>query len=457
MTRSRTLAWSVGVLVALSAGSAAASSDAASSDVPRRLGGDLPAYEAPASRPAFAEPAGDLTLREALSLALLHNPGLASDSWQMRAREAEQVQAGRRPNPELTLEIENFAGSGPLGDFDGAETTLALSQMIELGGKRAKRAEEARLGRHLAGWDYEVRRIDVLTETAASFVEVLAAQERIALADTLVQVAEDVLASVSRRVRAGGVSPVEERRARVSMETSRIDRNRTLRALDVARARLGVAWGGSVPAFGRAVGDLALAADNRVPTLESLADRLEGSPQVALWTVELDRRRASREVAGSIGVPNLTVLGGVRHFNEIDEGALVLGVSLPLPVFDRNRGATDAAERRIQQAHEEQREVRARVWLALASAHAALAAADNEAAALRDRILPEAEAAFVESHQAYARGRLRLTDVLDAQRSAFELRSRNVDVLAVYHVMVAEIERLLGTPLHVDNSSAGDR
>jgi cobalt-zinc-cadmium efflux system outer membrane protein len=257
---------------------------------------------------------GDLSLRDALSLALLHNPGLAADSWEVRAREAESVQAGLRPNPELALEVENFAGSGSLGGFDGVETTLALSQVLELGGKRANRVEEARFDRDLAAWDYEVRRIDVLTRTAKAFVEVLAAQDRIALADTLVGVAEDVLASVSRRVKAGGVSPVEERRARVSLEISRVDRDKVIRALDVARARLSTTWGASTPAFDRAVGRLEPPTDREVPSLETLARRLEQSPEVMRWATELDRRRVSREVFRSGGVPDLTLGGGVRHF-----------------------------------------------------------------------------------------------------------------------------------------------
>ena len=211
MTRSRLLAWSAGALVALSGCATAGATDAARE--PRPLGRGLPAYEAPASRSALAEPSGDLTLRRALSLALLHSPALAADSWEVRAREEETIQAGRRPNPERQLEVENFGGSGLLGGLDGAETTLALSQVLELGGKRGNRVEAARFGRELAAWDYEVRRIDVLTGTVGGFIEVLAAQERIALADTLVGVAEEVLVSVSRRVRAGGVSAVEERRA----------------------------------------------------------------------------------------------------------------------------------------------------------------------------------------------------------------------------------------------------
>jgi cobalt-zinc-cadmium efflux system outer membrane protein len=107
-----------------------------------------------AAGPAHAAgPTGDLTLRDALAAALRDSPALAADAAEVRAREAEMLQAGRRPNPELGVELENLAGSGPFSGLDGLETTLALSQAIELGGKRGRRVEAARLDRDVAAWD----------------------------------------------------------------------------------------------------------------------------------------------------------------------------------------------------------------------------------------------------------------------------------------------------------------
>jgi cobalt-zinc-cadmium efflux system outer membrane protein len=395
---------------------------------------------------ASAAPPASVTLDDALSLALRFHPALAAGRSEMDALEADAAQAARRPNPELAVEVENLAGTGELEGLDAAETTVGISQAIELGGKRARREEAARRGGEAAARDLHLTRIDVLSETAASFAEVLAAQERTALADTLVAVAERVLASVSRRLEAGGVSPVEERRARVSLETSRVARDRSERALEVARARLAASWGSGSPRFERAVGELKLDG-SAAPDLDSLAARVPDSPRVMRHASEVDSRRADRAVAAAAGVPDLTVGAGVRRFHGTDDTALVAGVSLPLPLFDRNRDAVAAAERRIAQAEEHRRGEEVRVKFALREAHAELAAAVTEAAALRDRILPEAELAFTESHEAYLRGRLRLTDVLDAERSLFDLQSRYVDVLAEYHVAAAEIGRLLGDPI----------
>src|SRR3972149_1747368 len=172
------------------------------------------------------EPKGDLELREALSLALLHNPELASFSIEVRAAEARTLQAGLRPNPEFDVEVENFAGSGALRRFDETETTIQLGQLMELAGKRRKRERVASLERDLAGWDYEAKRGDVLTETSKTFVEVLAAQERLALTQELLRLAEQTFETVSARVQAGKVSPIEETKAGVALANSRIEHAR---------------------------------------------------------------------------------------------------------------------------------------------------------------------------------------------------------------------------------------
>src|SRR5829696_9684960 len=95
------------------------------------------------------EPTGVLTLREALALALTENPELAPFAWQARANEARVLQAGLRHNPELNLQLEDVAGTGDFSGARQAQTTLQLSQVIELGNKRRARVELATTARNI--------------------------------------------------------------------------------------------------------------------------------------------------------------------------------------------------------------------------------------------------------------------------------------------------------------------
>jgi cobalt-zinc-cadmium efflux system outer membrane protein len=110
---------------------------------PRLLGQDFSTFQPP-TKPMetiesaeIADPIGVITLRKALALALMHNPQLKAFSWDVRVSEARQLQASLWPNPELDIEVEEAGGGGGRSGFDAAETTIALSQLIELGDKSA--------------------------------------------------------------------------------------------------------------------------------------------------------------------------------------------------------------------------------------------------------------------------------------------------------------------------------
>lgn len=437
-------------LVAL--GGCAASQISSAPPEPRPIGKDIPAFQAPElpvdGEPGLAElvePSGALTLQDAQALALMQNPELAAFSYEVRAREAQALQAGLRPNPELEFEVENFGGSGEASGFGNAETTLSLEQLLEFGGKRGKRQRVARLEHDLAAWDYETQRIEVLTEVSKVFIVVLAAQRRVALADDLVRVAEQSLETVSRRVKVGAVSPVEETRARVALATSRVEREIVARELTAARKRLAATWGAHTANFSEASGDLERTLTP--PSHEVLLDRIEQNPDLARWDTELEAQRAVLGLEKAQGVPDVGVGGGVRRLGETDDNAFLLGVAVPLAFFDRNQGAARAAEYRLEKAREERRAAGVQARAELAIAYEALLAAFEEVRALREEILPEAQLASETAADAYRKGLFRFTDVLDTQRTLFELRGRYFGALAEYHEAVADLERLVGETL----------
>ncbi len=418
---------------------------------PRMLGRDLPAYQAPLdpgapARPEVrAEPSGTLTLVEALRAAVSRSPALAAFSWEVRARDAELLQAGALPNPELSTEVEDFAGSGERRAFRGSQTTLSFAQLIELGGKRAKRERVALLDRDLAAWDYEAARLSVLTETTKAFVETLALQDRAGLAAEVEQIANEALRTVRATVRAGATSPVEASRAGVAVHQAAIERKRVERALEAARAALAASWGARTVAFERVAGDLGSVAPP--PSFDVLTQKLSENPDVVRWGTELSQRQAALAQERAQRIPDVTLGVGPRFYADDNSAALVAGFSVPLPLFDRNRGGVQQAEYRVKRAANEQAVAQLAAQVQLKSAYATLAAASAEVELLRGRALPEAEAAYSGAMQAYQTGRFRYVEVLDAQRTLFELRASEIEALASYHSAAADLERLTGTPL----------
>ena len=429
---------------------------------PRPLGRDLPVYQPPPLVPGEArlardvrEPTGVMTLAQAQAVALVQNPRLAAFGWEVRAREAQILQARLLPNPEVDVEVENFAGSGALREFRSSEITILLSQLIELGGKRRTRVRVAALESTLAAWDYETTRIEVLTQVTQAFVEVLSAQERVRLNEDLVRLAEQGLNTVAERVRAGKVSPVEETRFQVTLSTSRIALERAQRDLEATRKRLVTAWGGSTPTFTSAEGTLDTL--SAIPPAERLLELIAQNPEVARWATEMVQRQATLAREGAQRIPDPTLRGGFRHLSETGDNALVMGVSIPLPVFNRNQGKVLEARYRLAKAGEERRAAEAQVRAALAEAYGALSRAFVEATRLHTEVLPGAQRVFDAVSEGYRQGKFGFLEVLDAQRTLFEARGRYLEALAAYHQAVAEVERLIGERLSSVTDALGSQ
>jgi len=394
---------------------------------------------------AAEEPVGILSLREVLRLTLLRNPDLAAFALGVRASEARTLQAGAFPNPEIGLTVEDFGGTGAGKGFRAAETTVQLSQLLELGGKRIKRLRLAGLEHDLAGWDYETKRLEVLTEAMKAFVDVLVAQERLALSTDVVRLAEQILNTVSERVRAGKVSPVEATRASVPVATARLQATRAQSAYEAARTRLAGSWGSRSPTFTGVRGSLDTLAP--IPPAADLATLLAQNPDVARWATEVAARQAAVAVEHSKRVPDLTVSGGLRYVNETEYITFVAGVSLPLGLFNRNQGGIQEAHVRVMQAEQQRHAAEVRVNMAFTEAYQTLTTAYNEGMVLQTTVLPATRSAFEAATEGYRQGKFGFLDVLDAQRILFDSRGQYLDVLATYHKAVADVEQLIGQEL----------
>jgi cobalt-zinc-cadmium efflux system outer membrane protein len=454
--KARLQIWTIGLMVLFTTTGAPKAQTGEQTKHKLPLGETLPTYEAPGEPGTLQEPVDTLMLRDALALALMYNPSLATFSWEIRAREAAQLQAGVWPNPEIALEYENFAVSGAFDGIDFAEATLALSQLVLLGGKRGKRTEVARLDNTMANWDYETARIATYASTVGAFVNVLAAQERLALTVKIVEVARDIENAVTTRVRAGGTLELEEHRARSAVESSLIEEILAERDLTIARRELAAMWGSNTPEFTRAAGALEIVMA-QTPALDSLLGLVDRNPNVARWASELERRRARVALIKADNVPDVNVFAGLRHHNEVNDYGFVVGLSAPLPTWDRRKGAIREAEYLSSQTQPARHAAATEIGRDIAVAYEVLAGAHEEITRLRDRVLPEAEAAATKSGEAYRAGALQLTDVLDIQRTYFRLRIRYVNALARYHNAIAELEGLTGEPLVAAGELSGGK
>ena len=397
---------------------------------------------------------GVLDLGQVLALTLMNNPELKVFSLETRAAQARELQAGLWPNPEIGVEVENAGGTGELSGFDSAETTIQLSQLIELGNKSQKRKKVASLEKELAGLDHQNKKLEVFSEVAKAFILVLKAQKKLQLSDESLKLSEKSFETVEKRVNAGKDSPIEKNRALIALSKIRILHGEAQRNLEYSRKRLASFWRQNEPMFEQAIGNLDSV--EQLPTLEDLTNQLKLNPEYARWEAEIKKSRAVLDLEKSKAVGDITIGAGVRRFNETEDNAFVFGFSIPFPVSDRNQGAKQAAVYNLAKSREQKNAAWSKLQNEFNRTYHEFANSYSQATSLKNEVLPSAIEMFNAATRAYQEGKVDYLNVLDAQRTLFDVKNEYIESLAVYHTARTDVERFIGSQIQTVNISESE-
>lgn len=388
------------------------------------------------------EPTGILSLEQALLLALKKNPELAVLFQEIQAKDALKLQSVLRPNPELSLEMENFLGTEELSGVKGLETTLKYSQLFERGEKRFKRAHVAALNKELAQWDYKGKQRDVIAEVKEAFVDVLVEQERLSLLLEITETTRQVYDAVSARVKAGKVPPIEETKAKIALTSNEVELKKAEEKLKGLKKRLSATWGSTETLFQGVTGNL-----HEIPPLDDLQKLTLNSsqnPDSARWETEFKQRASQLMLEETKKVPDFTFSAGLRHFKETDDKAFLVEFSMPLLLYDKNPGGILEAKTLSLKAQYEKKAAETKIYAQLSETYQEATAAHKEILALKDQVLPLSTSVFKAISEGYRLGKFGYLDVLDAQRTLFEMKLKFLEALGVYHKALVGIERLVG-------------
>lgn len=377
----------------------------------------------------------ELSLSDSLNLAFKANPDIAVAIREREAIVGTKVQAATRPNPFVSTSIQDTRSAT-------RQTFLQLNQEIELGDKRTARMEAADAFYSKADAELATKKAEIHANVVAAFYELLVAQERVTLAKSSVKIAELALDAASKRVRAGKSSPVEQTKSTVAAATAKIELVQATTQLSNSRKRLAALWGDDAPSFERATGEV-----TRIPELSSLnqlQQLIDGSPSIKLAKLEINTREAVTKIERSKAVPNITISAGVVNNQELGLNQALLGLSIPIPVFDRNQGNVQEAVSRKYKAEDELVAIKNRIQTNLATQYERLNAARQATLSLQTEILPNAQSAFDAANRGFSLGKFNFLDVLDAQRTLYLAKSQYINALLDAHQSIAEIERTLG-------------
>ena len=430
-------AWRGGRKIKLAAGAAAiwlsASGGAFSQGLPP---GHVVGERAPqAAAAATAEP---LSLAKAIELALEGNPEVAAAKRQWEATEGQVLQGRSRPNPELAYSLEDTRSKTRTQSWQ-------LNLPVELGGKRAARTKAAEKTREQAQAQLAELQATVRANVAAAYFDVLTAQERLVLARDSAALAKSSTDTVSKRVAAGKVSPVEESKARVAEAGVRVELAQAASEQRNALSRLFALLGRIDAPYTVLEGK----AENlpSVPSLADLQPLISSAPGVVLARIEVDRRKALTALEQSKRVPDVTVSVGMQRSNETQRNVLLFGVSVPLPIFDRNQGNLLEALKLEDKARDELQAATVRLHSEVAQARERLSTITAEVQSLQQEVLPGAKSAYDAATIGFENGKFNFLEVLDAQRTYFTAKSQYLKALGEAHRAAADIDRLLGASM----------
>jgi len=321
-------------------------------------------------------------------------------------------QARARPNPVVSVYAENFAGDRDQNAASQQQTTFQFDLPIELGGKRSARIAAGEAGIIAARARGIDGRLTYATELARAYAGAEIADRRIGLAEDEVEEAAVDLKVARALVGAGKEARLRQVQAETELNTLKADLETARAQKTVALARLSALAGVPTPYTG---------------VSESLLNRLTAKPvtgpidpmqATTVRVAEAEREAAAKAVAVQqrLAIPNISAQLGVRQLRVASGPAVVAGIAVPLPLFDRNRGNIAAARAELQGADARAAAARLDAEAGSRAALALVEAADQRALAA-DRAMATAEEGYRLARLAYEAGKSPLIELLAARHN----------------------------------------
>ena len=375
----------------------------------------------------------NLTLPQALAEAEASSPVIQAALARTSAAQARVRQAGYRINPELSVEVENFAGTGDYSGARGLETTVAVNQRLDLGGRRPARisvaraelaAEELRLG---------IVRADLAQQVREQFARAVTARDRLRITEENTSRANELARIAGQLVDAGREPPLRAIRARSAAAQAAAELEAARADEAASRRSLGGLFGSTSPPES-VTGSLIDLSPQPIDPEQSLDVRV-ADLELAVAEAEVGQQVAQRRLDPAVGV-------GVRQFGGSGDIALVGGISMPIPVFDRNQGNIAAARANVTAFQARRSSVLATVTVRARNAIAAVEAAEARVRALDGAAVPEALEALRLAQESYREGRASLLELLDTQNAYRSAELALIDARLALALATAELGRV---------------
>jgi len=353
-----------------------------------------------------------LSLDQALEMAESLQPELAEARAMVEAAEGRARQAGAFPNPEAILGALQL----PLdaNASNQREYVAGVGQTLPLSGRLSKARQAELLDREVRARGLEVKRRDIRKRVHSAFATALYQEKAYQAQSEIQRNAGKAVATTQARVGAGDA--LREDVARVEMELARakVESKRAESLRDQALVALTSAMGDATLSVKSLAGTLD--ATFEIPTLESLAANLSAQPESVLADADIRARTARVELAKAERIPDVKVELLYHRLEASQENTLDVGLSIPLPLFNRNQGRLREARAEAAAAEARSRMTQNELATRLRESHLQLTTALANSGTLKTEILSRAETVLKGAEARYAAGDISLAEILPVRR-----------------------------------------
>ncbi|MFA6915336.1 MAG: TolC family protein [Parachlamydiales bacterium] len=370
-----------------------------------------------------------------------NSPELAIDYYEVEARNGGAYQVSLYPNPELGVEADNLVGSRKdcIGDM---EFGAVVTQPIVTGGKICKRIAAANSAVIEAEWDYEMTKANLRERLEKAFISIAILQEKYKDSQRSFQLAQTAYQSSQHLATQGKITLLQTKKAGITLRHEEMHSNKLALELEQARLNLALLWNGCEVDFD--IINYPISCITPPPCIDNLCAYISNYPEIAksLALVELARNSYEAELAERY--PDFAVTAGYKNYWNCNGHALVLALSVPLPVFDRNQGNICRMQALIQKAEYNSVLIRNQNFAVLQIEHKRALNAYNRALSIQNGLLKEIEESLHITMEAFNEGKITQLELIDTQKTYTECKSDYLDALLEYHFSMITISKLTG-------------
>ena len=369
---------------------------------------------------------------------LNNNPALSAGKSAIKAAEAEIRQAGAIPNPELEISSEEFGKN---------EIEVVLTQPLEIWGRRKARIQVARKALCAAELENDATRLGLEAEIIRRCLPILGLKKKITVLDSLAAVMGESLTGIKRRIQAGAAMEADALRTEMELDELFMEKADLNRQMNRQKKELAALWGN----IDDAEIQLACTLNTSVslPLQQDIQKKIHEHPEMKLLKLNQETVAAEIRQLKAEAFPELSISGGYLRNNEDDENAVIAGLSISLPLFNRNKGAilskgheSTAAGKKFQSFFIER----------TTEAGTILSEIENTTEAfsvLTEKLQPKAKNVYALLENYYKHGNISILEVLESRRNLLEINLKCIDLITEKALLAADLMELTGIPIQI--------